>query len=56
MKNSWGIQLEPAGAVQKHTQQWASSTGIAAMSKFKLRLPAQWAVGTHLNGPRRMKS
>ena len=35
--------------------QWASSTGLTAVSKFKLRLPAQWAVGTHRKGPSRME-
>ena len=30
---------------------WASSTGLTAVSKFKPRLPAQWAVGTHHKGP-----
>ena len=28
-------------------QQWDSSTGLTSVSKFKPRLPAQWAVGTH---------
>ena len=32
---------------------WASSTGLTAVSKFKPHLPAQWAVGTHRNGPSR---
>ena len=35
--------------------QWVSSTGLTAVSKFKPRLPAQWAVGTHRNGPSRME-
>ena len=35
--------------------QWASSTGLSAVSKFKPRLPAQWAVGTHRKGPSRME-
>ena len=35
--------------------QWASSTGLTAVSKFKPRLPAQWAVGTHRIGPSRME-
>ena len=35
--------------------QWASSTGVTAVSKFKPRLPAQWAVGTHSKGPSRME-
>ena len=35
--------------------QWASSTGLTAVSKFKPRLPAQWAVGTHRNGPSRIE-
>ena len=35
--------------------QWASSTGLTAVSKFKPRLPAQWAVGTHRKGPSRME-
>ena len=34
---------------------WASSTGLTAVSKFKPRLPAQWAVGTHRKGPSRMQ-
>ena len=34
---------------------WASSTGLTAVSKFKPRLPAQWAVGTHRKGPSRME-
>ena len=36
-------------------RQWASSTGLTAVSKFKPRLPAQWAVGTHRKGPSRME-
>ena len=36
-------------------RQWASSTGLTAVSKFKPRLPAQWAVGTHRIGPSRME-
>ena len=36
-------------------KQWASSTGLTAVSKFKPRLPAQWAVGTHRIGPSRME-
>ena len=35
--------------------QWASSNGLTAVSKFKPRLPAQWAVGTHHKGPSRME-
>ena len=35
--------------------QWASSTGLTAVSNFKPRLPAQWTVGTHRNGPSRME-
>ena len=35
--------------------KWASSTGLTTVSKFKPRLPAQWAVGTHRNGPSRME-
>ena len=34
---------------------WASSTGLTAVSKFKPRLPAQWAFGTHRKGPSRME-
>ena len=34
---------------------WASSTGLTAVSKFKPRLPAQWAVGTRRKGPSRME-
>ena len=34
---------------------WASSTGLTAVSKFKPRLPAHWAVGTHRKGPSRME-
>ena len=34
---------------------WASSTGLTAVSNFKPRLPAQWAVGTHRIGPSRME-
>ena len=30
---------------------WASSTGLTAVSQFKPRLPAPWAVGTHHKGP-----
>ena len=26
---------------------WSSSTGLTAVSKYKPRLDAQWAVGTH---------
>ena len=33
----------------------ASSTGLTAVSKFKPRLPAHWAVGTHRKGPSRME-
>ena len=40
---------------QLKSAQWASSTGLTAVSKFKLRLPAQWAVGTHRKGPSRME-
>ena len=36
-------------------KQWASSTGLTAVSKFKPRLPAQWTVGTHRKGPSRME-
>ena len=36
-------------------RKWASSTGLTAVSKFKPRLPAQWAVGTHRKGPSRME-
>ena len=36
-------------------KDWASSTGLTAVSKFKPRLPAQWAVGTHRIGPSRME-
>ena len=35
--------------------QWASSTGLTAVSKFKTRPPAQWVVGTHRKGPSRME-
>ena len=35
--------------------QWASSTGLTVVSKFKPRLPAQWAVGTHRKGSSRME-
>ena len=34
---------------------WASSTGLTAVIKFKPRLPAQWAVGTHRKGHSRME-
>ena len=34
---------------------WASSTGLTAVRKFKPRLPAQWAVGTHRKCPSRME-
>ena len=34
---------------------WASSTGLTAVSKFKPRLPAQRALGTHRKGPSRME-
>ena len=45
----------PVG-LQLHGQiQWASSAGLTAVSKCKPRLPAQWAVGTHRNGPSRTK-
>ena len=37
------------------TTHWASSTGLTAVGKFKPRLPAQWAVGTHRIGPSRME-
>ena len=39
----------------KVIHQWASSTGLTAVSKFKPRLPAQWAVGTHRKGSSRME-
>ena len=32
-----------------------SSTGLTWVSKFKPRLPAQWAVNTHCKGPSRME-
>ena len=35
--------------------QWGSSTGLTAVSKFKPRLSAQWAVGTHRKCPSRME-
>ena len=35
--------------------QWASSTGLTAVSKFKPRLSAQWAFGTHRNGLSRIE-
>ena len=34
---------------------WPSSTGLTAVSKFKPRPPAQWAVGTHRKGPNGME-
>ena len=34
---------------------WASLTGLTAVSKFKPRLLAKWAVGTHRNGPGRIE-
>ena len=34
---------------------WASWTGLTAVSKFKPRLHAQWAVGTHRKGPSGME-
>ena len=40
---------------QRKLWQWASSTGLTVVSKFKPRLPAQWAVGTHRKGPSRME-
>ena len=33
----------------------ASQTGLTTVSKFKPRLPVQWAVGTHRKGPSRME-
>ena len=42
-------------AIEEIDWQWASSTGLTAVSKFKPRLPAQWAVGTHRIGPSRME-
>ena len=36
-------------------QYWTSSIGLTAVSKFKPRLPAQWAVGTHRKGPSGME-
>ena len=39
----------------KGIQYWASSTGLTAVSKFKPRLPAQRAVGTHRKGPSRIE-
>ena len=41
--------------VQMLLTYWASSTGLPAVSTFKPRLPAQWAVGTHCKGPSRME-
>ena len=41
--------------ILKSVNDWASSTGLTAVSKFKPRLPAQWAVGTHRIGPSRME-
>ena len=35
--------------------EWANSTYLTAVSKFKPRLPAQWSVGTHRKGPSRME-
>ena len=34
---------------------WASLTGLTVVSKFKPRLHAQWAVGTHRRGISRME-
>ena len=31
-------------------KDWASSTGLIVVRKFKPRLPAQWAVGAHHKG------
>ena len=36
-------------------KQWASSTDLTTVSKFRPRLPAQWAVGTHRKGSSRME-
>ena len=43
------------GSHEHFLTHWASSTGLTAVSKFKPRLPAQWAVGTHRIGPSRME-
>ena len=40
---------------KRNKNNWASSTGLTAVSKFKPRLPAQWAVGTHRKGSSRME-
>ena len=37
------------------TGEPVTATGLTATSKFKPRLPAQWAVGTHHKGPSRME-
>ena len=37
------------------TCHWASSTGLTTVSKFKPRLPAQWAVSTHRKRPSRLE-
>ena len=46
--------LSLAVAWPKKPSEWASSTGLTAVSKFKPRLPAQCAVGIHCKGPSRM--
>ena len=38
----------------QYNSQWAHSPGLTAVCKFKSRLPAQSAVGTHRKGPGRM--
>ena len=58
---SAGARRGPAAEAERarggvnSTTHWASSTGLTAVSKFKPRLPAQWAVGTRRNGPSRME-
>ena len=58
---SWdGYKLSPALLIHEKNltvsrSQWASSTGLTAVSKFKPRLPAQWAIGTHRSGLIRME-
>ena len=57
--SAWAILLHIRNGKRKfmtmESSHWASSTGLTAVSKFKPRLPAQWAVGTHRKGSSRME-
>ena len=53
LNNSDDTQLPMKCLSEIH--HWASSTGLTVVIKFKPRLPAQWAVGSHRKGPSRME-